>query len=160
VATVTNINEVLDGHVTLEVDCVDRLYLNAYVAKLQVPGQVARFLHDHLGFPLPSPALFEKIGNRFRGAVRRFADDRDIPVLRLKKPDRTRRDDRKLDHVRHHISGAGDHRASEPLPAATFPPRGVEAHRVCRSPPCRPRSSRRREPVDDRDTRTTPGNRS
>jgi len=55
-----------------------------YVAKLQVPGQVARFLHDHPGFPLPSPALFERIGNRFRGAVRRFAEDRDIPILRLK----------------------------------------------------------------------------
>ena len=53
VATATNINDVLDGHVGLEIECVDRLYLNAYVAKLQVPGQVARFLHDHLGFPLP-----------------------------------------------------------------------------------------------------------
>jgi hypothetical protein len=41
-ATVVNINEVLDGHVTLEVECVDRLYLNAYVPNLQVGGQVAR----------------------------------------------------------------------------------------------------------------------
>jgi hypothetical protein len=99
-ATVVNVNEVLDGHVTLEVECVDRLYLNAYVPSLQVPGQVARFLHDHLGLMLPSPAAFEKIGNRFRGAVRRFAEDHDVPILRLKKPDRTRWDDRKVDHVR------------------------------------------------------------
>ena len=55
-ASVANINDVLDGHVGLEIECVDRLYLNAYVAKLQVPGQVARFLHDHLGLLLPSPA--------------------------------------------------------------------------------------------------------
>jgi hypothetical protein len=105
-ATATNINDVLDGHVGLEVECVDRLYLNAYVPKLQVAGQVARFLHDHLGYPWPSPALFEKIGNRFRRDVRRFAEERGIPVLRLKKPDRTRRDDRRLDHVRPYLDAA------------------------------------------------------
>jgi hypothetical protein len=103
-----SINEVLDGHVVLEVECVDRLYLNAYVPSLQVPGQVARFLHDHLGFMLPSPALFEKIGNRFRGAVRRFAENNDIPMMRLKKPDRTRWDDRKLDHVLPYLQAAED----------------------------------------------------
>lgn len=42
-ATVTNINDVLDGHVSLEVECVDRLYLNAYVPNLQVGGQVVAF---------------------------------------------------------------------------------------------------------------------
>ena len=35
-APATNINEVLDGHVALEVECVDRLYLNAYVPGLQL----------------------------------------------------------------------------------------------------------------------------
>ena len=103
-----NINDVLDGHVALELECVDRLYLNAYVPSLQVPGQVARFLHDHRWLMLPSPAAFEKIGTRFRGAVHRFAEDRDIPILRLKKPDRTRWDDRKLDHVRPHLEAAED----------------------------------------------------
>jgi len=107
-AEVVNINDVLDGHVALEVECVDRLYLNAYVPTLQVPGQVFRFLHDHLGFLLASPAIFEKIGNRFRGTVRRFAEDNDIPMLRLKKPDRTRWDDRKLDHVRPYLQAAED----------------------------------------------------
>jgi len=63
---VVNINDVLDGHVSLEVTCVDRLYLNAYVPNLQVGGQVVSFLTGHLGFPIPSPALLEKIGNRFR----------------------------------------------------------------------------------------------
>ena len=26
-----NINEVLDGHIALDLDCLDRIYLNAYV---------------------------------------------------------------------------------------------------------------------------------
>ena len=30
-----------------------------------------------------------------------------MPVLRLKKPDRTRWDDRKLDHVRPYLEGRG-----------------------------------------------------
>lgn len=31
VAGVVNINELLDGHVTLDLECLDRIYLNAYV---------------------------------------------------------------------------------------------------------------------------------
>ncbi len=105
-AAVVNINDVLEGHVRLELDCLDRIYLNAYVNKLQVEGQVAYFLRDHLGNPVPSPALFEKIGNRFRSAVRVFARDNDVPVLRLAAPDRTRWDDRKLDHVKPYLDRA------------------------------------------------------
>jgi hypothetical protein len=104
--SVTNINDVLDGHVSLAVDCVDRLYLNAYVPNLQVGGQVATFLSEHLGFPIPSPALLEKIGNRFRREVKAFAAEHDVPILALKKPDRTRWDDRKLDHVRPYLEKA------------------------------------------------------
>ena len=61
-----NINDVLEGHVALEIECVDRLYLNAYVPNLQVGGRVVRFLRDHLGNQIPSPALLGPIGNRFR----------------------------------------------------------------------------------------------
>ncbi len=99
-ASVVNINDVLAGHVSLEVECVDRLYLNACCPVLQVGGQVVRFLTGHLGHPVPSPALFQKIGNRFRSEVDRFAAGSGVPVLHLKKPDRSCWDDRKLDHVR------------------------------------------------------------
>jgi hypothetical protein len=104
--SVVNINDVLDGHVALDVACIDRLYLNAYVPTLQVGGQVVTFLTQHLGFPIPSPALLQKIGNRFRREVKAFADQHEIPILALKKPDRTRWDDRKLDHVRPYLEAA------------------------------------------------------
>jgi hypothetical protein len=58
------------------------------------------FLTEHLRCPIPSPALFQKIGNRFRREVDHFALAAGIPVLHLGKPDRSRWDDRKLDHVR------------------------------------------------------------
>ncbi len=102
----TNINEVLEGHVGLDLACVDRLYLNAYVPTLQVPGQVVTFMTGHLGLPIPSPVVMQRIGTRFRGAVKAFADEHDIPLLHLKKPDRTRWDDRKLDHVTPYLEQA------------------------------------------------------
>jgi len=103
---VVNINDVLDGHVALEVECVDRLYLNAYVPNLQVAGQVVMFMTGHLGLPVPSPTIFNKIGDRFRREVKAFAAEQRVPILRLKKPDRTRWDDRKLDHVRPYLERA------------------------------------------------------
>jgi hypothetical protein len=104
--SVANINDVLEGHVALEIECVDRLYLNAYVPNLQVGGQVVRFLTAHRGHEIPSPALLGPIGNRFRREVKQFAAERDIPILALKKPDRSRWDDRKLDHVRPYLEAA------------------------------------------------------
>jgi hypothetical protein len=82
------VNDVLDGDVALDLECLDRIYLNAYVPNLQVGGQVVSFLTAHLGNPIPSPAIFDKIGTAFRGAVGRFAEDEHIPVVRFTKTDR------------------------------------------------------------------------
>ena len=87
------VNEVLDGHVTLEVESLDRLYLNLYVPTLQVSGQAATFLGKYSGNPIPSPAIMERRGNRFRAAVHDFAEANAIPVLRFGK------DERKIDAV-------------------------------------------------------------
>ena len=101
-----NINDLLDGHVGLDLECLDRIYLNVYVPKLRVGGQVVRFLTEHLGNPIPSPVLFQRIGERFRRDVARFAERNHIPLLHLKRPDRSRWDDRKLDHVRPYLERA------------------------------------------------------
>ena len=66
---VVTVNDILDGHVGLDLECFDRIYLNGWVPNLQVSGQVVNFLTHHLGFPIPSPALLEKIGLRFRKDV-------------------------------------------------------------------------------------------
>jgi hypothetical protein len=80
-ASVANINDVLAGHVALEVECVDRLLLNAYMPNLQCGGQVARFITGHLGKPIASAAVLGSIGNRFPRDVRRFANANEIPIL-------------------------------------------------------------------------------
>jgi hypothetical protein len=93
-ATVVTVNDVLDGHVALDLECLDRIYLNGYVPNLQVGGQVFTFLTRHLGKPIASPAVFEQIGDRFRRAVATFAKDHQIPVVRFGK------DERKIDVMR------------------------------------------------------------
>ena len=35
-ARVITVNDVLDGHVALDIECLDRIYLNAYVPVLQI----------------------------------------------------------------------------------------------------------------------------
>jgi hypothetical protein len=87
-AETVTVNDVLDGHVGLDLECMDRIYLNGYVPNLQVSGQVASFMTAHLGYPIPSLAIMDKIGTAFRKAVDRFADDNKIPVARFGKDDR------------------------------------------------------------------------
>jgi hypothetical protein len=87
-AAVVTVNDVLDGHVGLDVECMDRIYLNGYVPNLQVGGQVVSFMTAHLGKPIPSPAIIEKMGTAFRAAVDGFAADNEIPVVRFGKDDR------------------------------------------------------------------------
>jgi hypothetical protein len=94
---VVTVNDILDGHVGLDLECFDRIYLNGWVPTLQVPGQVVSFLTQHLGFPIPSPAILERIGLRFRKAVTEFAAEGDIPVIRFAKGDR------KLEVMRPHL---------------------------------------------------------
>jgi hypothetical protein len=92
--------QVLDGHVTLDLECLDRVYLNGYVPNLQVGGQVVTFLTQHLGNPIPSPALFNPIGERFRAAVDRFAAANGVPVVRFDK------DQRKAEVMRPYLEAA------------------------------------------------------
>jgi hypothetical protein len=100
-ARVVSINELLDDHVVLDLECLDRIYLNAYVPTLQVSGQVINFMRGHLGCPIPSPAIMTNIGNRFRAAVAAFAESADIPMIHFKAADR------QIDRVRPYWQHAG-----------------------------------------------------
>jgi hypothetical protein len=87
------LTDILDGHVVLDISCLDRIYLNGYVPRLQTSGQMVGFLH-HRGFPIPSPAALGRNGDTFRQAMQRYAEANCIPWIKFGK------DDRKLDVVR------------------------------------------------------------
>ena len=61
-ARVVTVGEILDGHATLDIECLDRIYLNAYVPVLQSSGQVVAFMTQHLGLPIPSPGDLRQDG--------------------------------------------------------------------------------------------------
>jgi len=94
---VVTVNDVLGGHTVLDIECLDRVYLNAYVPVLQSSGQVVAFMTQHLGMPIPSPALMEKIGTKFRRAVESYASANGIAWVKSGK------DDRKIDVMLPHI---------------------------------------------------------
>src|SRR6202167_6645180 len=80
--------ELIDRHAVLDIECLDRIYLNAYVPILQSSGQVVAFMTQHLGKPIPSPALMEQIGTRFRRSVESYASSNGIPWVKFGKADR------------------------------------------------------------------------
>jgi len=49
------VESLLREHVALQVDCIDRLYLNGYVPLLQRPENLCWFFTQHRGGPVPSP---------------------------------------------------------------------------------------------------------
>ena len=82
-----NVAELIKDHVTLTVDCVDRVYLNAYVPRLQASGGVVSFLR-HRGQRVLSPVVFGQITEAFKTGLRAWADARDIPWIEFKKGQR------------------------------------------------------------------------
>jgi len=75
----------LRDHVTLKCRSIDRIFLQAYVPKLQSVGMVCRFLCWQRKFKIPSSAAFGKIGATYVKAIDKFAEKHKIPVRRFKK---------------------------------------------------------------------------
>jgi hypothetical protein len=80
--------DVLGGHVTLEVESIDRMYLNVYQPRLQHVEGVVQFLRSHRGHPIASSALLEPISRAFVAALYRFAAERHVPVVEFAKGQR------------------------------------------------------------------------
>ena len=80
-----NVHELIRDHVTLSIRCLDRLYLHAYLPKLQTSGGLCYFLRDHLGHPIPSPALFAPMLDRFVGAIKTYAATQAVPLITFER---------------------------------------------------------------------------
>ena len=59
--------DVLTDHVVFEVECIDRMYLNVYVPRLQYAAGLVGFVHRQLGLPIASTAPLGKISDAVRG---------------------------------------------------------------------------------------------
>ena len=78
-----SIPELLSGHVTLEVECLDRLYLNGYIGSLATSGGLVTFMREQLRKPIPSPVVLGQVSERFREAVKSLAEREQIPIYQF-----------------------------------------------------------------------------
>jgi len=82
---------VLERHVTLEVECIDRMYLNAYVPILQTEEGVAHFFRQHRGHRFASSSLMAPMSRALVSSIERFAKQEGIDVVAFEKGSARRR---------------------------------------------------------------------
>src|SRR5213593_1401929 len=80
--------EVLNEHVTLQVECIDRMYLNVYMPRLQHVAGAVQFIRYHLKQPLASTALIAPMSRKFVESIERFIKENDIPVVEFRRGQR------------------------------------------------------------------------
>ena len=68
-----SVADVLAEHVSFEVECIDRMYCNVYVPRLQYAAGLVGYVHQQLGLPIASTAPLAAITDRFVTSVHRFA---------------------------------------------------------------------------------------
>lgn len=78
-----SIPELLREHVSLDVECVDRVYLNGWIPKLQTSGALVYFLEQHRGNVMASPVLLGQITQAFVAGVETYAQTQGIPLVRF-----------------------------------------------------------------------------
>jgi hypothetical protein len=83
-----SVSEVLTDHVTLEVEGIDRMYLNVYVPQLQRDTGVVGFFRYHRGYQFVSSALMDPLSKRFIASMEAFAKQERIPLVQFRKGQR------------------------------------------------------------------------
>jgi len=89
--------DVLSGHVLFELECIDRIYCNLYVPKLQRDLGVVGFIREHLGKPVASTAVLADRTEAFYAGIKAFAARNGIPVVEFASGQR--KDDVMREHL-------------------------------------------------------------
>jgi hypothetical protein len=88
---------VLKNHVTLEVESLDRMYLNVYVPTLQTDRSVACFWRFHRGHRFASSVLMDPMSKEFLSKLEAYAHQHQVPILTFAKGQR--KDDVAKEHL-------------------------------------------------------------
>ncbi len=83
-----NVAEILNDHVTFELEAIDRMYLNAYVPSLQTGGGFVWFVKTQLGARVPSTMMVAPMSERFVTAIERFAETEGVDLVTFEKGQR------------------------------------------------------------------------
>jgi hypothetical protein len=80
--------EVLSKHVVLEVEAIDRMYLNVIVRRLQILEGALRFIRQQRKAKVLSTNAVEPMTRAFVHAIEQFAKQNQIPVINFEKGQR------------------------------------------------------------------------
>jgi hypothetical protein len=83
-----SVAELQREHVVLELECIDRMYLNAYVPQLTSEAGVAGFVRGYLGYRFASTKQVAEMTEAFVESIMQFGLDHKIELVRFKKGQR------------------------------------------------------------------------
>jgi hypothetical protein len=83
-----NVAEILQNHVTFELEAIDRMYLNAYVPSLQTGGGLVWCLKTQLDCRVPSTAMVAPMSAAFVEAIERFVQAEGVDLVPFEKGQR------------------------------------------------------------------------
>ncbi len=79
------VGNLLQDQVTLDIECIDRLYLNAYQPRLQTGAGVAYFFKQHRRAQVASTTLMAPLSRTFVKHIRQFARAEGVVIERFEK---------------------------------------------------------------------------
>src|SRR5512145_3499368 len=80
-----SVADVLRGHVVLEYEAIDRMYLNVYVPHLQTVGATVGYLRVHKGQRFASTAAVAPMSEAFVGNIERFVAAEGVDLVAFEK---------------------------------------------------------------------------
>jgi hypothetical protein len=139
-----SVAEILDNHVKLRVEGIDRMYLNVYISKLQREPGAAFFFRGHRQQIVASSALMVPMSRSFVAVLDRFAVQTKSPVVPFQKGQR--KDDVMKEHLRKLRSSSAPLKALRPISFAACGFMGLSkklptasataSPRLASAPPC------------------------
>jgi hypothetical protein len=83
-----SVAEIVNRHVKLTVEGIDRMYLNVFVPGLQYEQGIVGFFREHRGHPLPSGALMSPMTRGFVAALEGFVAEHGLPLVQFSRGQR------------------------------------------------------------------------
>jgi hypothetical protein len=83
-----SVAEIIRKQVVLEVEGIDRLYLNGYVPMLQTEGGFVHFVRNRLGLPIASTVAVAGMTTAFVKSIEQFAESEGVDVVTFRKGQR------------------------------------------------------------------------
>ncbi len=83
-----NVAELQRERVVMELEGIDRMYLNAYVPQLTTAAGIAGFVRKHLGYRFASTKQVCEMTEWFVDNIRRFASTEGIEMVHFEKGQR------------------------------------------------------------------------